>query len=97
MSGSRSQKMVNQHASRAPTAVGHLIETVSLEPAEEKKRIKLKKHLRDQIVRKVDPVKDPYADKSKEKAEFLKKIQKDIRGLIGDPKKIKQLKNLSKE
>ena len=73
MSGSRSHPVVNEHISRAPTA-GYLLESVSLEPAEEKRRLKLKKHLRNAIIKKSDPVKDPYADKNKEKSDFLKKI-----------------------
>ena len=40
-------------------------------------------------MKKPEAARDPYANKGKEKSDFLKKIQKDLRGLAGDPKKIK--------
>ena len=62
-----------------------------MDPIEEKKRLKLKKLMREKIVKKPEPAGDPYANKEKEKSDFMRKIQKDLKGLAGDPKKIKQM------
>ena len=46
-------------------------------------------------MKKTEPTKDRYENKEKEKADFMKNIQKELRSLKGDPKKIKQMQKLS--
>lgn len=70
--GTRSQKNLHGSSQRPPS--GKLIETVSLDPSEEKKRLKLKKFMKNQIVKKTEPQRDPYANKDKERSDYMKKI-----------------------
>ena len=58
---------------------------------------RLRKAMRRRIVKKSEPQRDPYVDKQLEKQEFLKRVQKDLKPLNGDPKGIKKMQKLSKK
>ena len=58
---------------------------------------RLRKAMRRKIVKKSEPQRDPYVDKQLEKQEFLKRVQKDLKPLNGDPKGIKKMQKLSKK
>ena len=88
----RSEKNL-QKPSRAPS--GKLLETVSIDPKDVKKRAKLRKQMKSQIVKKTEATKDPYANKEKQKAEFMKKIKKELKSFNSDPKNVKQMQKLT--
>ena len=52
--------------------------------------------MRKEIVQQ--PVqRDPYADRKQEKIDFMKKVQRDLKKLAGDPKQMKRMANLSNQ
>jgi hypothetical protein len=74
---------------------GRLIESqIDLDSDQKRMRKKLRTKMRKDFVKKTQKG-DPYADKEREKQDFMKGIQRDLKKLAGDPKGINKMRKLN--
>ena len=74
-----------------------MLNSVSVDPDEESLRENLRSKLKKKFVKKNEPPQDPYVNRQQDQKRYAKQLQKDLRKMKGDPKKVKEMQKLSKE